>query len=78
MEIKEIIGQTWDGDNTTISYPSGYDANNIRVLSYEINDPTTWTGEFHYKVVSAGIRIYYEDSPQYHYRLVRIIAMKMP
>ena len=84
MEIQEITGTTsstlW---NITVSYPSGWNKDNTRVLSCEIqNDSGAWYGVsdaykiYGYIINTGNITISYGEG--FKNNPYRIIAMKMP
>lgn len=88
-EIKEITGTTTTGNHVTISLPSGYTRENIRVLSLEINyTGSAWVGlggsssttnpeKVFYYLDSSTIWIYYPNDATFQNRAYRMIIMKM-
>lgn len=88
-EIREITGTTGTtGSSVLISWPSGYDRANTRVLSAEINyNGTNWNtlGMFYStsdksigcSLSSAGIYLHYPDVSAYMGRAFRILLMKV-
>lgn len=88
-EIREITGTTGTtGSSVLISWPSGYDRANTRVLSAEINyNGTNWNtlGMFYStsdksigcSLSAAGIYLHYPDVTAYMGRAFRILLMKV-
>ena len=89
-EMREITGTSnASGNSTTIALPSGYNEDNIRVLSAEINFMgARWVGlGSHYRAVpttlynvsyilwGTNIHLYYPNEPDYHSRAYRILIM---
>ena len=88
-EIREITGTTGTGHSKVISYPSGYNYNNTRVLSLEINfNNTHWSsmgqwvgGSTPGYTVSCSLRsdailIYYPNTPEMQNKPFRMVLMK--
>ena len=90
-ELREITGTTGAaGGSTTISYPSGYNMTNIRVLSLEINyNGNAWVGlganenntsvntRVFYYLGSSNIMIYYSGISHFQSRAFRMMVMKV-
>ncbi len=90
-EIREITGTTAaSGGIKTISYPSGYNMSNIRVLSLEINyKGNSWIGlggnqqnttineRIFYYLDSSNIWIYHPPVADFHNRAFRMMVMKV-
>jgi len=89
-EIREITGTTGaTGGSTTISFPSGYNSSNIRILSMEINyRGTSWIGLggnqqnasitprlFYY--LDSNIWLYYPAVSDFQGRAFRMMVMKV-
>jgi hypothetical protein len=87
-QIQEFTGTTGTGHFVTVSYPSGFDMNNTRVLSLEIyfsnaywasmgttlaTDPTWKTSCL---LGSSQIFIYYPDDGGMHSKPFRMVLMK--
>lgn len=90
-ELKEITGTTAGvgTDHVIISYPAGYTAANIRVLSCEINyDGNSWLGlgganvssattKIFYYLGPSDIWIYYNNAISLQSKAFRMLVMKM-
>lgn len=91
-ELREITGTTTaTGQSTQISYPSGYNQANTRVLVAEINfSGSGWSGlGSHYRAVppnlvnqcvylnSSEIVLFYPDEPEYRSVAYRILIMQI-
>ena len=89
-EIREIRGTTGSsGGSTTISYPAGYNMDNIRVLSVEINySGNSWIGlagnqqntnvnERLFYYLGTSIMLYYPNVANFQGRAYRILVMKV-
>jgi len=87
-EIYEITGTTSStGTSTSISFPSGYNMDNIRILNLEVIHPTFgWYslgttvglgGTLHYIIDVSGITIHYEDIALFKNKEYRILLMKV-
>jgi hypothetical protein len=88
-EIREITGTTGSsGSSTAVSYPSGYNQTNTRVLSVEINyNGTNWNTLGMYNTSSTAnigcslgsglIYLHYPDLSAYHSRAYRVLLMKV-
>jgi len=89
-EIREITGTTGStGESTHVSYPSGYNMDNTRVLSVEINfSGNAWVGLganqqnntitprlFYY--LGTSFLLYYPGTSQFQGRAYRIMVMKV-
>jgi hypothetical protein len=89
-EIREITGTTGaTGESTHVSYPSGYNMENTRVLSVEINfSGNAWVGLganqqnntitprlFYY--LGTSFLLYYPGTSQFQGRAYRIMVMKV-
>jgi hypothetical protein len=89
-EIREITGTTGaTGESTHVSYPSGYNMDNTRVLSVEINfSGNAWVGLganqqnntitprlFYY--LGTSFLLYYPGTSQFQGRAYRIMVMKV-
>ncbi len=90
-EIREITGTTGStGESTVVSYPSGYNMGNMRVLSFEINySGNAWVGlagnennvgsnpRAFYYLGTLNIMIYYPSTVHFHSRAYRMLVMKV-
>jgi hypothetical protein len=92
-ELREITGTTGaSGTGTSIALPSGYTAENTRVLSYEIKVfGTSWFGlGSHFRALPAGslynqsyimvgttLYVYYPNDADYHSRDFRVLIMQI-
>lgn len=88
-EIREISGTTAaTGDHTSISYPSGYNKSNTRVLCCEVNlSGSTWVGiglaeltsgiSFTYSLLDSDIRLLYHASSGFQDTDYRLILMRV-
>ncbi|MFO7616759.1 MAG: hypothetical protein R6V75_05875, partial [Bacteroidales bacterium] len=87
-DIREITGTTGTGSSVTISYPSGYTQNNIRILSLEINyKGSSWIGlggnqqntsinERVFYYLGSSIMIYYPPIADFQSKSFRMLVMK--
>jgi hypothetical protein len=90
-EIIELTGTTGAAGThyVIVSYPSGYNMTNSRVLSVEINGSgTAWVGlgftngttsavPISYNIYNTNIAIFYPDMSQFQSRAFRMIIMKV-